>query len=512
MKALTDSIKKNFMTIDFSLSPNPLVRFFKKSQQEFTRNDIIRYIEEHQIEMLNFRYVGGDGRLKTLNFVVNGRHQLEEILSSGERVDGSSLFPYIEAGNSDLYVIPRFRTAFLNPFSDIPTLDILCSFYDKNGNPYEGSPEYILQKAHVQLQEKTGLDFEVMGELEYYVISEKEPYFVTDNQRGYHESSPFSKWEQLRREAMLAIASVGGNLKYGHSEVGNFTVGNLEYEQNEIEFKPTKLEDAADQLIIAKWALRTLAHRYGVTVTFAPKITVGKAGSGLHIHTRLMKNGKNQMIESGKISITARKAIAGYLDLAQSLTAFGNTNPTSYFRLVPHQEAPTNICWGDRNRSVLVRVPLGWAGQKDMLKHANPLEEKNTTDFSSKQTVEFRCPDGSADIYLLLAGLTVAARHGFEMENALEYADKTYVDVNIFEEKHKEKADSLDNLPVSCWDSAIALKAQKEIYMKYGVFDQRTIDGIISNLKEFKDGNLREEIGNDEEKILELVDRFFHCG
>lgn len=311
---------------------------------------------------------------------------------------------------------------------------------------------------------------------------------------------------------MLAIASIGGNLKYGHSEVGNFTVGNLEYEQNEIEFKPTKLEDAADQLIIAKWALRTLAHRYGVTVTFAPKITVGKAGSGLHIHTRLMKNGKNQMIENGKISATARKAIAGYLDLAQSLTAFGNTNPTSYFRLVPHQEAPTNICWGDRNRSVLVRVPLGWSGQKDMLKHANPLEEKNTTDFSSKQTVEFRCPDGSADIYLLLAGLTVAARHGFEMENALDYATETYVDVNIFEEEHQEKANSLDQLPVSCWSSANALEAQKDIFMKYGVFDERTINGIIENLKAYKDENLREEIGNDEEKILELVDRFFHCG
>ena len=57
-----------------------------------------------------------------------------------------------------------------------------------------------------------------------------------------------------------------------------------------------------------------------------------------------------------------------------------------------------------------------------MLKHANPLEEANTTDFSSKQTVEFRCPDGSADIHLLLAGLAVAARHGLEMENALNYA------------------------------------------------------------------------------------------
>jgi glutamine synthetase len=493
-------------------SPNPLVQYLQKNPGDFTKADIIKYIMENGVEMMNFRYVGGDGRLKTLNFVIYDEIQLDEILSSGERVDGSSLFPYIEAGNSDLYVIPRFKTAFQNPFNDIPTLDILCSFFDKNGNPFKGSPEYTLKKAHDSLKEKTSYSLEVMGELEYYVISEKEPYFVADDQKGYHESSPFTKFEELRREAMYIIASVGGNIKYGHSEVGNFTVGNLEYEQNEIEFKPSPLEDAADQLIIAKWVIRTLAFQYGVTITFAPKITVGKAGSGLHIHTRLMKNGKNAMIEKGKISNVAKRAIAGYLKLAPSLTAFGNTNPTSYFRLVPHQEAPTNICWGDRNRSVLVRVPLGWTGQNNMLQIANPNEKQDKRDFSGKQTVEFRCPDGSADIYLLLAGLTVAARYGLESDDSLEFANKTYVDVNIFDDEHKNKADELNKLPVSCYESAHELEKQKAIYLKYDVFNEMTIQGIEKNLLSFNDANIRTEIGNDEERILALVDRFFHCG
>jgi len=493
-------------------SPNPLVQYLQKPAKDFTKADIIKYIIENGIEMLNFRYTGGDGRLKTLNFVVYDEEQLEEVLSSGERVDGSSLFSYIEAGNSDLYVVPRFKTAFLNPFNEIPTIDILCGFYDKNGDPFDGSPAYTLHKAHEVLKEKTGYEFEVMGELEYYVISEKEPYFVAEDQKGYHESTPFTKWEDLRRDAMYAIASVGGNLKYGHSEVGNFTVGNLEYEQNEIEFKPSPIEEAADQLLIAKWVMRTLAHQYGVTITFAPKITVGKAGSGLHIHTRLMKDGKNVMLENGEISEVAKKAIAGYLKLAPSISAFGNTNPTSYFRLVPHQEAPTNICWGDRNRSVLVRVPLGWTGQKNMMKHANPLESDVSEDFSSKQTVEFRCPDGSADIYLLLAGLTVAARHGLECEDSLAFAEKTYVDVNIFDDEHKSRVEELEQLPVSCWESANELERQKDLYLKYGVFNELTVNGIIKNLRQFNDENIREEIGNDEEKILSLVDKYFHCG
>ena len=108
-----------------------------------------------------------------------------------------------------------------------------------------------------------------------------------------------------------------------------FSKGDKIYEQNEIEFLPANIEDAADQLIIAKWILRTLAYQYGVTVTFAPKITVGKAGSGLHIHTKIVKDGETAMISDGTLSDTAKKAIAGYLDLAPSLTAFGNINPTN---------------------------------------------------------------------------------------------------------------------------------------------------------------------------------------
>ena len=69
---------------------------------------------------------------------------------------------------------------------------------------------------------------------------------------------------------------------------------------------------------------------------------------------------------------------------------------------------------------------------------ANPLEETPENSFYEKQTVEYRGADGTADIYLLMAGLAVAARHGLEMKDALEYADRTYVDVNIFKEDHND--------------------------------------------------------------------------
>ncbi|MDP4281984.1 MAG: glutamine synthetase family protein [Bacteroidota bacterium] len=496
-----------------ALNPNPIVHYLDKPSEDFTREDLIRFIENHGIEMVNFRYGGADGRLKTLNFIIKNKKHLDNILSAGERVDGSSLFPhYVEAGSSDLYVIPRYRTAFVNPFSEIPALDILCSYYDKDGLPFRNSPEYILKKSHEVLKKRTGYSFEVMGELEYYIISELDRLFEAADQRGYHESSPFCKWEKLRLEAMQMIARCGGFIKYSHSEVGNFIEDGLSFEQNEIEFNPVTLEDAADQLLIAKWVLRSLAYRHGVTVTFAPKITTGKAGSGLHVHTRLVKDGKNQMVSNGILSPVARKAIAGYLDLAKSLTAFGNTIPTSYFRLVPHQEAPTNICWGDRNRSVLVRVPLGWNAKNGMVSDANPKEPETDRDFNGKQTVEFRCPDGSADIYLLFAGLTVAARHGLEMKDALEYAEKTYVDVNIFEEKYKNRISQLQQLPDSCSHSADALQEQRAIYEEQEVFSPQVIDGVIHMLKNYNDEHLRENICENEKELLALVNTYLHCG
>ena len=115
------------MNYDLSMNANQLVAFLQKPTSEFTKADIISFIQQKDIRMVNFMYPAGDGRLKTLNFVINNQAYLEAILTCGERVDGSSLFSFIEAGSSDLYVIPRFCTAFVDPFAEIPTLSMLCS-------------------------------------------------------------------------------------------------------------------------------------------------------------------------------------------------------------------------------------------------------------------------------------------------------------------------------------------------------------------------------------------------
>lgn len=500
------------MSKELELCPNKLVGFLNKPSKEFTKADIVRFITENDIQMVNFMYPAGDGRLKTLNFVINNAAYLDAILTCGERVDGSSLFPFIEAGSSDLYVLPRFSTAFVDPFAEIPTLAMLCSYFNKDGELLESSPENTLRKACKAFTDVTGMEFQAMGELEYYVIAPDCGMFPATDQKGYHESAPYAKFNEFRQQCMAYIAQAGGQIKYGHSEVGNFTINDVTYEQNEIEFLPVDAENAADQLMIAKWIIRNLAYQYGYDITFAPKITAGKAGSGLHVHMRIVKDGQNQMLDGGVLSATARKAIAGMMELAPSITAFGNTNPTSYFRLVPHQEAPTNICWGDRNRSVLVRVPLGWAAKSDMCKIANPLESESNYDTSQKQTVEMRSPDGSADVYQLIAGLAVACRHGFEMENALEVAEKTYVNVNIHQKENEAKLKDLAQLPDSCEASADCLERQRKVFEQHNVFSPAMIDGIIKRLRSYGDKTLRQEIDGNQEEMLKLVNRYFHCG
>jgi len=507
------------------MNANLLERALGKPCDTFTRQDLIDFCVASKVEYINFHYCSWDGKFKTLNFVIHSVEHLENILTAGERVDGSNLFPFIKAGESDLYVIPKYKTAFLNPFSEVPALDLLCSYYGRDGMPYESSPEYILHKAHVELTRATGLKMQAMGELEYYIISEKESKYPVPDQKGYHESAPFNKSSEYRTEAMRLIAQCGGKIKYGHSEVGNFCQDGLNYEQNEIEFLPVDIEDAADQLVIAKWIMRELAYKRGLTITFAPKITAGQAGSGLHVHMKFTRDGRSMMVKDvnlpadageGKDNLTeeCRRAIAGLMLAGTSLPAFGNPNPLSYLRLVPNQEAPTSLCWSFSNRSALVRIPLGWAGCNDMAADRNAGTGAADLDFSGKQTFEWRASDGCADIYLLMSALCAAVRHGFEVPDALEVADRTYVGlgVDIHDSKHGELAGSLEQLPDSCVAAAAELEKDRAIYTAKGVFSDSIIDYLARYLRNFDDALLRDAISGSRKLTMDLVEQNLHVG
>ena len=111
-----------------------------------------------------------------------------------------------------------------------------------------------------------------------------------------------------------------------------------------------------------------------------------------------------------------------------------------------------------------------------------------------------------------MAGLAVACRHGFELENALEVADKTYVNVNIHQAENQDRLASLEQLPDSCAASAECLQQQRAIYEHYNVFSPNMIDGLIRKLSAYNDLTLRKDLADNPDEMIKLVRAYFHCG
>jgi len=484
---------------------NPISVFLDKQKEDFTRNDLLKVIEEQRIERITFHYTGIDGKLKELKIPIPGRKNAEIVLTEGERVDGSSLFKgMIDTGLSDLYVVPLWKTAFINPF-DNKSLDFICRYINNRGELAPFTPDNILLKASRYFTEKTGLELHAFGELEFYLFYNPEgKMYLPLKQRGYHASGPYIKSGSILNEMLKEITQIVGFVKYAHSEVGYIEKIESELEelngksgeQLEIEFLSVPVEDAADSLVIAKWLIRNIAAKYNMLATFAPKPEDGIAGNGMHVHMKLIKDGKNVSVdESRNLSDDMKRLIGGLCEFADSLTAFGNTVASSYARLVPGQEAPTKVCWSDSNRSAMIRVPLGWSKVNNLASIINLNYIEPPLDIDSMQTVELRTADGSASVHLLLAGITMAAVWAFENpERSLEIAGQLYVKGNIH--KDKELAKSLKELPANCWASSKIINEKRFLYESNGIFPESVINYVINYLQMQNDRNLQKELAS----------------
>ncbi|MBU0506760.1 MAG: glutamine synthetase family protein [bacterium] len=484
-------------------SIRPLIQLIDKDPNDFQRKDLLKIIQTEKIKQLNLHYTGMDGKLKEVKIPINHYDYADMILAQGERLDGSSVFKgIIDASHSDLYIVPIYKTAFLSPFEN-NTMGIMCRFLDSNGDLALFAPDNILLNAHKSLTEKTGYTLNALGEIEFYVIyDKKDSLFSGLEQRAYHQAAPFVKTGDMINEILDVTAGLTGSVKYAHSEVGYIEalkstdpeLNGKCCEQYEVEFLPRPVEDMAYFMTLAKWVIRNIAYQYKCGVTFTPKLEEGYAGNGLHFHLELAKNGKNMMVtKDGQLSDDCKKMIGGLCHHAPSLTAFGNTVSSAYLRLVPNQEAPTKISWSENNRSALIRVPLGWRQTGDMAKKINLAEQDcfdNTK--TNRQTIEFRSPDGSAHINLLLAGMTIATQEGLLSAKSLERAEKYYVTKNIFKENDTTEITDLSTLPASCDESAESLLKDRAFYEQDNLFPEKIIDYCYKKLKKENDQNINE--------------------
>lgn len=490
---------------------NPLSAILDKTPRDFTRSDFLKVIDRKRIERITFHYTGLDGKFKELRIPVADPGQAESILAEGERVDGSSLFKgMVDASLSDLYVVPVYKTAFINPL-DEGSLDFVCRYLTKDGELAPFALDSVLVKACQSFERSSGLELRAMGELEFFLIGDPSPrLYPAQKQQGYHAAGPYLKSGHILNEMVRVISQITGAVKYAHSEVGHVEsvhsdleeISGKQAEQLEIEFIPRPAEEMADALVIGRWLIRNIAYKHGAVATFMPKIEEGIAGNGLHFHLELLKNGKNIMAdERGKLTVPARRLVGGLCAYADSLTAFGNTVSSAYLRLVPNQEAPTRVCWSDLNRSALIRVPLGWGNLRDLGKRLNPQETSALSDIQSRQTVELRSPDGSAIIHLVLAGIVMAADWAFREDEALfkkdlplELADKLYMKGNLFADLDLLR--KLPALPRSCVESSRILLEKRDLYERDGVFPPSVIDYVAKRLRDEDDETMNQRLAD----------------
>lgn len=380
------------------------------------KKDVLELVTQHGVKFVRLWFTDIHGQLKSFAVPVT---ELELAFNEGMGFDGSSIKGFARIDESDMIARPDPSTFVILPWrpKEKAVARMFCDIYEPDGSPYKGDPRYIL-KVNLEKAKKKGFVFYVGPELEYF-------YFKTDkstetlDEGGYFDY-PMDAAEDLRRDTILALETMGIQVEYSHHEVA--------HSQHEIDLRYTDALTMADTVITHRITVKEIAKQYNVYATFMPKPIYGQNGSGMHTHQSLFRGEHNAFFDPKDqyfLSDTAKKYIAGVLMHIKEITLVLNQWVNSYKRLVPGYEAPVYICWARRNRSTLVRVPL-----------YKPGKEKATR-------VELRSPDPACNPYLAFACMLNAGLKG--VENNYKLPEPMEMDVYHLsgEERLKYKIDTL---------------------------------------------------------------------
>ena len=326
-------------------------------------------------ELIDMMRKKGISHVKVLAIDVEGNSKFMIIPCQGLKeagkgigIDGSSIVGLTTVDTSDMIARIDQESAVCVDCDMI----LFSSIEYEDGRPFEGDPRGILRSV---LQDASSYgSFFIKPELEFFIFQDGKPL----DSQGYMDPG-----EGLKIIADT-LKSTGLPVERYHHENGPG--------QYEIEPLMAPALQSCDSLIVLRDTLRYKSHHHEGRATFMPKPLEGEAGSGLHFHILLEKDGKN-LFES--LSPHALHFIGGLMSHARGITAVTNPTINSYKRLVPHYEAPVHISWGRGNRSALIRIPLG-----------------------GKTRIEYRSPDPLCNPYLALALILAAGLDG--MKNRIE--------------------------------------------------------------------------------------------
>ena len=403
----------------------------------YTKEDIIKLVEEGDVEFIRMQFTDIFGRLKNVAITAS---QIKKAVNNEIMIDGSSIEGFVRINESDMYLYPDLDSYAVLPWrpQQAKVARLICDVYLPDGTPFAGDPRSTLKKVLVKAAEK-GYSFNVGPECEFFLFETDEngqPTTKTSDDAGYFDLDPLDHGGSTRREICMMLERMGYEVEASHHEVARG--------QHEIDFKYTDALRTADNVMTFKLAVKTVAQKNGLHATFMPKPIFGINGSGMHTNMSLFHDGKNIFADpSGEhgLSKEAYSFIAGILTHIRSMTAVTNPLVNSYKRLVPGYEAPCYISWSASNRSALIRIPAA-RGQATR--------------------VELRCPDPSCNPYLELAVCLAAGLDGIEkgLVPPAEVLD------NIFEMSAEErKAQGIDSLPGSLKE-ALDLMQEDDVVCK----------------------------------------------
>ena len=452
-----------------------------------TLQDILSLIKDEGIEMVDFKLTDIDGRWRHLS--IPAERLSESTMEYGIGFDGSN-YGYAPVENSDMVFIPVLDSAVIDRYAEIPTLSMIgdVRVIDLPDNrPFDQYPRNVAIRALEYMKETGVADKMIIGpEYEFYLFDQvkyKNEYFnmsaeiftpqaafASDSDysnngyqllpgAGYHNSLPTDIRNDIRSRMCLAMKEWGVDVKYHHPEVGGSG-------QMEIEVELGDMLKLADDTMSAKYVIKNEAARDGITATFMPKPLAQEAGSGMHVHMLLFKDGKPVFYDAegyAQLSKEAHWFMGGLLTHARSLCAITNPSTNSYKRLVPGFEAPVTIGYAMSNRSAVIRIPA----------YAKSPESKR---------FELRNPDATCNPYYAYAAILMAGLDG--IKNKIDPHEKGWgpYDFNLYTLSEEEKA-KLTGLP-STLDEAIAeLKKDHDYLTAGGVFPERLLEQLMNREK-----------------------------
>jgi len=447
-----------------------------------TVQDILNMIAENNIKMVDFKMVDINGQFR--HVTIPAQNFSEKTMKNGIGFDASN-YGYAVVEKSDMVFIPDPDTAAIDPFCQIPTLSMTgnAMIIDNPENrPLAQYPRNIVLAAEQYMKDSGIADtMYILPEFEFYLfdqagwkVSPNKISLTVDamqahwnseedglgnivaKQKNYHIAKPFDVAYEARSEMCMRICDAGIALNYHHPEVG--AAG-----QFEIEPELGQMSKMADATMMIKYIIHNTAREYGLSATFMPKPVMGEAGSGMHVHMLLMKDGQPVFSDDNGYSNLSQEAhwfMGGLLKHIASLCAITNPSTNSFKRLVPGFEAPVTIGYATSNRSAVIRIPA-YAKSPEL------------------RRFELRNPDATCNPYFCYAAILMAGLDGIKNKIDPHANGWGPYDVNLFHLSDEEKA-KLKHLPTSLEQALDALEADNDYLTAGGVFPEELIKNFIA--------------------------------